>query len=145
MCGIDDPGLPAYSSSGGNTGDDGGDDGSDDGDSDDNGYREEDLQLCDYTRKFDTLDDLSAATDVLRSDCIDFYALQTLITMLDAAYGNYTSVNDGYDEEFGYYVTYIEKLVPSVLDNSFMFDEAHATTTGNIPPAGPGMQCMQSY
>lgn len=57
------------------------------------------------------------------------------------AYDNYTAVNDGYDEEFGYYVTYITKLVPSVLDKVLMFDRADTTNTMSIPLPGTGMQC----
>ena len=62
--------------------------------------------------------------------------------MLDAAYSDYKSVDDGYDREFGYHVTYMKKLVPAVLGNSFMFDEAHATRAMIMPPLGPGMQCI---
>lgn len=61
--------------------------------------------------------------------------------MFDTAHANYSSVNDGYDEEFDYYVTYIRKLVPSVLDKQFMFDLANTTTTMIIPASGPGMRC----
>lgn len=64
------------------------------------------------------------------------------MTMLDVAYADYNSVNDGYDEEYGYYVTYMKKLVPSVLDNIFMFDRASTTTNMNIPVTGEGMQCV---
>ncbi|GAB7357175.1 hypothetical protein MBLNU459_g8166t1 [Dothideomycetes sp. NU459] len=108
-------------------------------DDDDDNYAPEDYIPCDYTKTFDNLDDLNAASDGLRVECLAVYAMSTLITMLDTAYDNYTSVNDGYDEEFGYYVTYIQKLVPTVLDKSFMFDVASETDSEDIPPPGPGM------
>lgn len=90
---------------------------------------------------FDNLDDLNAASDGLQVECLAAYAMSTLISMLDTAYNNYTSVNDGYDEEFGHYVTYIQKLVPTVLDKSFMFDVASETPQEVITPPGPGMSC----
>jgi chitinase len=111
----------------------------DDGDIDDDD--DDDYEQCYYDRTFDSLDDLNAASDGLSVECVAAYALDTLITMLDEAYNNYTSVNDGYDEEFKYYVTYIQDLVPKVLDNSFMFDRASQTNQMAIPPPGPGMQC----
>lgn len=118
--------------------DDGDDDDNDDADDDDN-YLPEAYTPCDYYLTFDNLDDLNAASGGLRVECLAAYALDTLITMLDTAYDNYTSVNDGYDEEFGYYVTYIKKLVPSVLDTSFMFDKKKST--GGVPYPGLGMSC----
>lgn len=133
---IADPGLPSYST----TGDDGGDDSGDDSDDDDDND-EDDAPVCDYSITFDNLDDLNAASGDFVSSCLVVYALETLITMLDTAYANYTSVNDGYDEEFGYYVTYIEKLVPAVLDNNFMFNESITTDTMLIPAPGYGMNC----
>ncbi|KAG9603067.1 glycoside hydrolase family 6 protein, partial [Aureobasidium melanogenum] len=104
---------------------------------DDDNYEPEDNNPCDYDLTFDNLEDLNAASDGLRAECLAAYALDTLITMLDTAYDNYTSVDDGYDEEFEYYVTYIQKLVPSVLDNSFMFD--NKKSTGGFPYPGLGM------
>ncbi|THY23807.1 glycoside hydrolase [Aureobasidium pullulans] len=104
---------------------------------DNDDYLPEDYIPCDYTRAFSDLDDLNAASDGLRTECLAAYAMSTLITMLDTAYDNYTSVNDGYDEEFGYYVTYVKKLVPKVLDTSFMFDMKKST--GGYPYPGLGM------
>jgi hypothetical protein len=116
------------------------------------------LTVCDYTATFDTLLDLSlniAIAEVkspvtgiaqpngtMRSDCVAAYALDALITMLDTAYNNYTVINDGYDEEFGFYMTYMKKTVAWVIDNNFMFNTTAATDTENIAPTGPGMKCM---
>ena len=107
-------------------------------------YNDDDSPLCDYSLSFSALDDLNAVAGGLRSDCIAIYALQTLMAMLDTAYDNYTTVNNGYDEEFGYYVTYITKLVPSVLDEQVMFDRADTTDTMELPVLGPAMKCMAS-
>jgi hypothetical protein len=95
---------------------------------------------CDYTKTFADLDDLNAFSDGMRSECLAAYALKTLITMLDTAYDNYNSVNDGYDKEFDFYVTYITELVPSVLDTSFMIDQKKSDGGGVAYP-GPGMKC----
>ena len=109
-----------------------------------------DYEACDYSVSYETLDDLNAditgklseARGTIRSDCIAVYALDALITMLDTAYKNYTDVNKGYDEEFGYYIKYMEKLVPSILDNSFMFDTSEDTPTMAMSKMGPAMKCM---
>lgn len=104
-------------------------------------YGPDSYEPCDYTITFNNLDDLNSASDGLRVECVAAYAMDTLITMLDTAYDNYTSVNDGYDEEFGYYVKYIQKLVTTVLDKSFMFNVTSETKYANIDPPGPGMSC----
>ncbi|KAK4545949.1 hypothetical protein LTR36_002513 [Oleoguttula mirabilis] len=106
---------------------------------DDGDFGDEDFILCDYSLVFNDLDDLGAAAGGLRTDCIAVYALETLVTMLDTAYANYTVVNDGYDEVFDSYVTYMQNLVQPVLDTSFMFDTDATTDTMDIPVAGPGM------
>lgn len=38
--------------------------------------------------------------------------------MLETAYNNYTNVNNGYDELFGYYVKYIERITPVTLQTT---------------------------
>lgn len=135
-----DPGLPFYSSDSG--ADNSHSDPGDDEDTDDYGFGFDDFEVCDFSKTYKDLDNLSDASKSLRTDCIAVYTLETLITMLDAAYADYKSVDDGYDKEFGYYVTYMKKVVPSVLGNSFMFDESHATSALHIPPLGPGMKCI---
>lgn len=52
---------------------------------------------------------------------------------------NYTDVNNGYDEMFGYYVTYMKKLVPQVLSNNFMFNLSTTGKYANVPDPGYGM------
>lgn len=106
-----------------------------------------DFALCDYTLTFNSLDDLSAASGSLRSDCIAAYTMQVLIDMLNTAYANYTDVNNGYDDMFGYYVTYIEDLVPEILKAGFMFnitDNQHWDTIGFLPDLGYGMNCEET-
>jgi len=66
------------------------------------------------TTLYNNLDDLLNAQD-LPTHCIVQVTLDTLIKMFDIAYDNYMDVNNGYDEMFGYYVTYIEKVVPACL------------------------------
>lgn len=116
------------------------------GDAEDSGYDDtDDFTFCDYSLRFASLDDLSAASDSLRSDCIPVYAMQVLIDMLDTAYANYTDVNNGYDDLFGYYVTYIDKLVPDILQDAFMFnitsDDENWKNVGALPLLGYGMNC----
>jgi len=97
---------------------------------------------CDYTLSFSNLEAVNAASGGLRADCIAIYTLQALIAMLDTTYANYTSVNDGYDAEFGYYVTYSTKLVQPTIDDTVMFDSNDTTETMAISVPGPGMSCM---
>lgn len=120
------------------------------GSSVDSGYDDDDdYTPCDYTKTFKSLDDLSSSAGDLRSDCVAVYALQVLIDMLDTAYANYTDVNNGYDDLFGYYVTYIDKLVPNILQDAFMFnitsDDENWKNVGGLPELGYGMDCKNSF
>lgn len=126
----------------------------------DDGFGPDNFTVCDYSAKYNSLSELQIAMAEVealpglllggswlnpkgtwRADCVAAYALDALITMLDTAYNNYTVVNDGYDQEFDFYITYMKKTVASVIDNSFMFNTAAATDTENIAPTGPGMKC----
>jgi chitinase len=118
----------------------------------DSGYDDDDdddYTACNYTITFDSLDDLSAAAGNLRSDCVAVYTMQVLIDMLDTAYDNYTNVNNGYDDLFGHYVTYIDKLVPQLLEDAFMFnitsDDEDWKNEGLLPELGYGMDCTNSF
>ncbi|KAJ5662800.1 hypothetical protein N7507_003531 [Penicillium longicatenatum] len=91
---------------------------------------------------FPYLEGLQAAQDggAIPDHCVAQMTLDTLMSMLNTAYENYTDVNNGYDGMFEYYVKYIEKVVPSVLTNAFMWNMS--TTTNNnqiIPDRGYGM------
>lgn len=107
----------------------------------DEGYGTELFTVCDYSRTFGSLDDLQAAASGLRTDCIDFYALQVLLSMLDTAYANYTDVSNGYDALFPYYVTYIDKLVPEILADDFMWNMSTTSPNSVLPNVGYGMNC----
>lgn len=111
-------------------------------DAEDDDWKNAAFDICDFSLSFHNLDDLNAAAGNMRTDCLAIYALETLITMFDAAYANYTSLDNGYDKEFGNYVTYIAKLVPVVLNKQFMFDQSRTTVDMGIPALGPGMSCM---
>lgn len=100
------------------------------------------LPVCDFTKSFGNLDDLSEAAGDIRADCLAVYTLDALINMLNTAYKNYTNVNQGYDDLFGYYVTYIEKLVPTILPSGFMFNVSDTGKYAEIPNAGFGSDCM---
>ncbi|KAL4804670.1 glycoside hydrolase superfamily [Aspergillus unguis] len=88
------------------------------------------------------LDGLQEAVDSgsFPTHCIPVQTLRELLTMLDMAYGNYTDVNNGYDEMFEYYVKYIEKVVPSVLTNAFMWNISITNRNALIPRIGYGME-----
>ncbi|KAJ5088757.1 glycoside hydrolase [Penicillium angulare] len=92
---------------------------------------DDDSHLCDYSKVADysTLDELWADAGDMQTKFPSVYTLQTLVTMLNIANDNYTNVNKGYDELFGYYVTYMEDLVPTVLDTELMM-EGDGKTSG---------------
>lgn len=71
---------------------------------------------CDPTLEFDDFDALLKASGTFPDVCADMYALQVLSKMLDEALANYTDVDNGYDEKFGYYVKYIKDMVPVALE-----------------------------
>ncbi|KAI1080982.1 hypothetical protein F5B20DRAFT_579808 [Whalleya microplaca] len=115
------------------------------GDEDGDDDEKEDFVVCDYGLAFSSLDDLSSKAGGLRTDCISVYTLRVLIDMLNVAYSNYTDVDNGYDDMFGYYVSYITKLVPSILEKNLIWDGSTTgldTITGQdstIPKVGPVM------
>ena len=88
--------------------------------------------LCDLTLTFDTLNDLQGARGSFLDQCTDYYALNTLYTMLNDTMVNYTAANAGYDSVFGDYVTYTKEMIPALL-NVFMAD-----STPNAIDGGPG-------
>jgi chitinase len=105
---------------------------------------DEDFEVCDYSQidQFKNLDELASASGDIRPDCLAVYTLQTLITMLDTAYDNYTDVNNGYDDLFGYYVTYMEDMVPTILDTELLMEgDGVNTGTGGQPTFADGASC----
>ena len=59
-----------------------------------------------------------------------------------AACNNYITVHEGYDELFGYCVSYMDNLVPTVLPEEFMFNYSTTEESANIPNTGFGCYCM---
>lgn len=86
---------------------------------------------------------LEAAQDAgeVPDHCVAQMSLDTLLQMLDTAYHNYTDVNNGYDDMYGYYVSYIKKVVPAVLTNAFMWNMSTTEADHLVPDIGYGMQC----
>lgn len=88
--------------------------------------------ICDNTLSFSTVDDLKAAEGSYPDVCTPFYALKALNGTLDQAMNNYTSVDSGYDQVFGYYQEYVKDIIPDAL-SEFMYAGDFQNT-----PAGPG-------
>lgn len=112
-----------------------------DSDDSDDGFDPEDWEPCDLTLTFSDLDDLSGKAGGLRSDCVDIYTLQVLMDMFQKALDDYNNVNNGYDEMFGYYVTYMKKLVPNVAAEAFIFNATQDPKYATAPTVGFGMNC----
>lgn len=87
--------------------------------------------ICDLTLEFDDLDALLAANGTFPHIC-DAYAVGALSKMLNTTMANFTLVNDGYDQVFGEYVTYVKEMIPEAI-YEFMIDP-----TDNSPAGGPG-------
>lgn len=74
---------------------------------------------CDFSVTFDTLADLEKAAGKYPAYCSQIYAVQALSNELATAMANYSAVNKGYDDLFGYYVDYVKDMIPGAL-MSFM-------------------------
>ena len=70
---------------------------------------------CDLTRSFPDLDSLNAAAGSFPDQCTDYYALNTLYTILEASLANYTAANSGYDKVFGDYVDYTKEMIQQAI------------------------------
>lgn len=60
---------------------------------------------CNLTQAYATIDDLNSAAGSFPNQCVDYCALGTLYTTLNAPLANYTQANAGYDDVFYDYVT----------------------------------------
>ncbi|KAJ5097138.1 hypothetical protein N7456_007859 [Penicillium angulare] len=74
---------------------------------------------CDFTKTYNTLDDLISNMGALPKECAEIIAVNTISSELDTAIANYTSIDNDYDKLFDYYVEAIKNQVPDVL-NAFM-------------------------
>ncbi|QMW33048.1 alpha-1,3-glucanase/mutanase [Aspergillus flavus] len=72
---------------------------------------------CDYSLTFDSLEALEKASGDIPKGCMPMYAAQILMDTLDTALANYTDVDNGYDDKFGYYVKYLRAMVPVAISN----------------------------
>lgn len=90
------------------------------------------IPTCDLTLEFNSLDALQAAAGTFPAICTDSYAVGALSSMLEAALANFTAVNDGYDDVWGDYVTYVKEIIPQSLVDYMI------GPTANNPSGGPG-------
>ncbi|KFY09866.1 hypothetical protein V492_05322 [Pseudogymnoascus sp. VKM F-4246] len=96
--------------------------------------------ICDKSLEFSSLDTLQAATGTFPEVCTDAYAIGALSSMLGTSVANFTTINDGYDDVWGYYVRYVKQMIPSAL-YEFM-----RGPSANNPSGGPGdkfFTCVQ--
>ncbi len=86
---------------------------------------------CDLTQTYATVEDLNAALSY-PDQCMPYYAVDTLYTILNDSMTNYTAANEDYDEYFGYYQQYVQQMVPDAI-NAFMAGSSPSQVQG-----GPG-------
>jgi glucan 1,3-beta-glucosidase len=86
---------------------------------------------CDLTQSYSDVDSLNGALSY-PNQCMPYYAVDTLATILNDSMTSYTDANKDYDKYFGYYQEYIKEMVPEAI-NAFMAD-----STPSQPQGGPG-------
>ena len=89
-------------------------------------------QSCEVTSPYATLDALRDAEGTYPQLCTDYYALGALGKTLTTGLANYSVVNQGYDDVFGYYVKYTKNMIPALIGN-FMQE-----SNPSKPEGGPG-------
>ncbi|KAJ4361597.1 hypothetical protein N0V95_001758 [Ascochyta clinopodiicola] len=87
---------------------------------------------CDLTKRYATMADLNADSGNFPNQCMNYYAIDTLGTVLRNAMINYNNVDSGYDKVFGYYQKYMKELVPQ------MIQEFMKGSSSDQPGGGPG-------
>jgi chitinase len=70
--------------------------------------------ICDLHRKFDSLEALASASDILPY-CSPIHAVGILVDMYDDALNKYQKTKDGYDDLFNHYVTVFRKYMQAQL------------------------------
>ena len=93
--------------------------------------------LCDLTLTFETFAELQAAQGTFLDQCTDYYAINTLYTVLNATMANYTIAEQGYSGLFGDYVKYQKEMLQPLLAQ-FMGDSTPSDING-----GPGNQYFE--
>lgn len=88
------------------------------------------VDVCDFTKSYPTLDDLEAALDTIEPACVDFYTLDGLGTTMGQTLDNYTHITSSYDSKFDDYVKYVKEVINIQLEDFMSSDE----------PYGPGNQ-----
>ncbi|KAJ3497840.1 hypothetical protein NLG97_g1596 [Lecanicillium saksenae] len=87
--------------------------GTDTGDGD-NGI--DDRPVCDFSRHFNSLEDIANADD-LSSMCRALLSFPFLVDKLDQIYADYQEANKGYDEVFPYYEKYFRYIASEMIAN----------------------------
>ncbi|KAI0191619.1 hypothetical protein F4808DRAFT_476023 [Astrocystis sublimbata] len=92
-------------------------------------------------KHYDTLGDLLDAQNSgsVPNRCVAQMTLDTIGRLVDKSYKDYNDVNNGYDEMWGYYVKYIEKIVPDTLSYAFMWNMSSTPEKQRWPNRGFGM------
>jgi hypothetical protein len=108
--------------------------------------------LCDPTLTYSSLEALQSASSTLPSVCLDGYAIQVVMDMLNEALNNYTNVNNGYDDVFKYYVEAVKGMIPNQIDtlmqkngggNQFFSCQVKGSSTAGSCPAD--LDSMESW
>lgn len=70
------------------------------------------FQECDLGKRYTTMAALEEDQGSMPPYCRNFYIINVLVQLLQAARAKFQDANNGYDEKFDYYVKYYHDLVP---------------------------------
>lgn len=74
------------------------------------------VDVCDFTKSYLTLDDLEAALNKIELVCVDFYTLDRLGTTLNQMLNNCKHITSSYDSKFDDYIKYVKEVINSQLE-----------------------------
>lgn len=79
---------------------------------------------CDFSLGFSDLAALQAVSDQYSTYCNEIYILDVLSNDMAEVLANFTDVDNGYDDVFGYYIEYMNALISPAIA-SFMNDDGY--------------------
>ncbi|GFF45306.1 alpha-1,3-glucanase/mutanase, putative [Aspergillus udagawae] len=83
----------------------------------------EDAEACDISLTFNTWSELEKAKDTIPSGCMGIHSMQVLLKILKDTKANYTAVDNEYDYWFGYYLKYMNRVVPEQIQKFVSWGE----------------------
>jgi chitinase len=96
------------------------------------------IPICPWTKSFATLSDLNTAAPGMSMVCVEWFALDVMLKMVDDAQSRYNDINNGYDDKFNAYIRYIKAMIPVAIDQLMQYDSV-------TKKSYEGLVCMSHY